>query len=256
MVSAAHAKDKVVATVNGETIKLSVLERTYQQNLLLVTNKPVTKQKVLNDLINRKLGIQRARKEKLQKEDIVKRKMEDILYHAMVSKDLEPKLKKIVVTDNDVNAYYKKHPEYRTATILFRLPIKPKDNQWQDAQKKAMKLYGELKLDPSKFAEYANKYSESASSPNGGDLGFQPAIRLAPEYFTAINGKSNGFITPPVRTQFGYHIIKILARKDVKNIDQALYKKIVYDIKRDKILAQYFTDLKSGAKIKVNDSLL
>jgi len=250
------AEDKVVATVNGETIMKTVLDQTYRQNLLLVTNKPVSKSKVLDDLINRKLGIQRAKKAKLHNEGIVKRKMEDVLYHAMISKDLEPKLKQIVVTDNDVKSYYKGHPEYRTATILIRLPIQAKESLWKTAQAKAMKIYTDLKKEPSKFAEYANKYSESLTSPNGGDLGFQPAIRLAPEYFSAINGKKDNFISPPVRTQFGYHIIKILSRKKYKDINTQLYKKIVYDTKRDKVLSQYFKDLKSAAKIKINKKLL
>lgn len=261
-------KDPVVANVNGSEIHLSELEQNYQQNLMLVTDKTVTKEKVLNDLINRELGIQRAKAEKLQNEPIVKKKMEDVLYHAKISKDLEPLLKRIQIADKDVSNYYKSHPEYRTAHILFRISVKApteedsetvkkaREAEWQEAQKAARQVYAELQKNPEKWAELANKYSQSSSAPNGGDLGFQPAIRLAPEYFAAINGKSVGTVLPPVRTQFGYHIIKILAKREEKDINQQLYKKIVYDQKRDKILEDYFKELRSTANIKINKELL
>lgn len=79
---------------------------------------------------------------------------------------------------------------------------------------------------------------------------------MAPEYFQAIKGKPNDFITPPVRTQFGYHIIKVLAKKDFDTINMGQYKKIVYDRKRDKVLEDYFTGLRKSADIKIQTKYL
>lgn len=251
-----NQQDPVVATVNGVNITKSVFDESYRQNMMFVSDKVVTKEKVLDDLINRELGIIRAKAAKLEQDQIVKRKMEDVLYHAQISKDLEPKLAKIVVTDKEVEEYYKKFPEYRTAHILFRVEAVPEEDQAFAAQDQARKVYAELQKSPAKFAELANRYSQSSTAPNGGDIGFQPAVRLAPEYFEAINGKANDFITSPVRTQFGYHIIKVLAKKDFKSINTTLYKKIVYDKKRDKILEEYFADLRKSATIKINKEAL
>ncbi|MBT3585302.1 MAG: hypothetical protein HN509_10365 [Halobacteriovoraceae bacterium] len=248
--------DPVVATVNGKNIKKSIFDETYQQNLLFVSDKPVTKEKVLNDLIHRELGIMRARKNGLDSDPVVKRKMEDILYHAMISKDLEPKLKKIVVTDKDVKSYYGSNPEIRTAHILFRMRATPQKKESDEALKAAMKVYKTAVKNPDKFAELANKFSQSSTAPNGGDMGYQPVVRLAPEYFDAIKGKKQGFISAPTRTQFGYHVIKVLGIKDFKAANMALYKKVVYDRKRDKILAKYFKDLKKSAAITVQKKYL
>lgn len=248
--------DPVVATVNGVKIKKSELDKQYYQNLLYVSDKVVTKKTVLDDMVNRVLGIQRAKSQKLNQDPVVKEKMEDVLYHAQISKDLEPKLKKIVVTDDDVKAYYATHPEYRTAHILFRVRAKPDKNEALAAQKKSMEVYESLKQNPDKFAELANRYSQSSTATNGGDMGFQPAVRMAPQYFNAINGKPDGYISPPVRTQFGYHIIKVLSKKDYGSINTALYKKIVYDRKRDKILDEYFDGLQKGASVKIDEKLL
>lgn len=252
----ANTDDPIVATVEGAQIKKSVFEDAYKQNMMFVSDKVVTKEKVLTDLINRELGIMRAKKAQLQNDELVKRKMEDVLYHAQISKDLEPRLAKIVVTDKDVEEYYKKFPEYRTAHILFRVQAIPEQEEAKAAQDMAMQVYSDLKKFPEKFNELANKFSQSSAAQNGGDIGFQPAVRLAPEYFAAINGKENGYISPPVRTQFGYQIIKVLAKKDFKSINTAVYKKIVYDTKRDKIIEEYFAELRKSANIKINEQHL
>ena len=98
----------------------------------------------------------------------------------------------------------------------------------------------------------ANKYSQTSAAPIGGDLGFQPPTRLAPEYYEAIKNQKVGFITKPVRSQMGYHIIKVLGVKTIDQIDKNLYKKIIYDTKRDAIIADYFKNLAKGAAIKTN----
>lgn len=254
--TAVAAKDPVIATVNGTKILKSLFDQEFRQNLLFVSDKPVTKEKVLNDIINRELGIKKAKKNKLDRDPVVRRKMEEILYHAQISKDLEGKLAEIKVSDSEVNTYYKSNPEYRTAHILFRTKAAPEKDEVMAAQQKALEKYKLLKKSPEKFSEFANKYSQSSTAPNGGDMGFQPAIRLAPEYFEAIKGKRPDHITPPVRTQFGYHIIKILAVKDIKAINTALYKKVVYDQKRDKILEDYFSGMRKKAKIDINKKVL
>ncbi len=251
-----QGNDPVVATVNGVKIKKSEFDKRYAQNLLFVSDKVVTKKSVIDDMVNKILGVQRAKKQGTDNNPVVKEKMNDVLYHAQISKDLEPELKKIVVTDDEVKKYYSENPEYRTAHILFRVRAQPSKNEAVAAQKKALEVYEALKNKPDKFAELANKYSQSSTAPNGGDMGFQPAIRMAPEYFRAVKGKSDGFITPPVRTQFGYHIIKVLAKKDFESINTALYKKIVYDKKRDAILDKYFNNLQSNASIKINEEYL
>lgn len=256
LVVAAKKDNSVVATVNGIKIKMQKFLQVYRQNKLFISHKKVSKKTVLDNLINRELGIQRAKKNRISSNPVVKYKLEDILYHAQVSKDLEPLLKKIIVTNSEVKAYYKTHKEYRTAHILFRLQIEPTKNEMMAAQSQAFKVYGSLKKKPNLFPELANKFSQSSTAPGGGDMGYQPAVAMAPEYFKAINNRNIDYITPPVRTQFGYHIVKVLGIKKFKNINVRNYKKIIYDQKRDKIRENYYSKLKKGASIKINENLL
>lgn len=251
----AQNKD-VVATVNGRTITKKQFEEYHLQNLKFVGQRKITKETSLQDLINRELGIQKARKAGTDKDPVVVNKQEDILFHAQISKDLENEFKKINVTDDDVKKYYDENKEYRTAHILFRLRAEPTPEEVKAGLTQSVEIYDILQKNPEEFAKYANKFSQTAAAPVGGDLGFQPPTRLAPEYFEAIKGQKVGFMTKPVRTQMGYHVIKILGVKSFDQIDKNLYKKIIYDKKRDAIIENYFKNLAKGADIKTNPNTL
>ncbi len=250
------AETKNVATVNGKPISYQEFDQAYKQTKMFITHKKVTPETVLDDLINRELGIQKALKTKLEQDPTVKYKMLDVLYHALVSKDLEPEFKKINITETDVKKYYQEFPEYRSAHILFRTRALPSQPEAEEALKQAWKVYNTLQADPNKFPELANKFSQTAVAEVGGDIGYQPAIRLAKSYFDAIKGQKVGFITKPVVSPFGVHIIKVIAIKDFKDIDYPLYQKIIYDQRRDAAIAQYFEKMRKGASIQIEKSLL
>lgn len=252
MVTPVLAQNQVVATVNGRTITKKQFEDYHLQNLKFVGQRKITKEVSLQDLINRELGIQKAKKTGLDKDPTVVQKQEDILFHAQISKDLENEFQKISVSDDEVKKYYADNQEYRTAHILYRLRAEPTPEEVKAGLVQSMDIYTELQKSPDKFAQFANKYSQTTGAPVGGDLGFQPPTRLAPEYFEAIKGQKVGYITKPVRTQMGYHIIKVLGIKSYDQIDKNLYKKIIYDKKRDALIENYFKGLAKGADIKTN----
>lgn len=242
---------KVIAEVNGRKITKEQFDLYYQQRLLFVSNKKVSKQSVLEELINKELGISNAIKKKVDNDPIVKRKIEELMYHAQISKDLEGEFKKIKVSDQDVKNYYASNKEYRTAHILFRLRAKPSPKDVSTMLKEATDIYNKVLKAPDKFKVYAQKFSQSSAGKIGGDLGYQPPTRYAPEYYAAIKGKKVGYISKPVRTQYGFHVIKVLGVKKLEQINKNLYKKIIYDIKRDKIIDDYHRNLRKKAKVKV-----
>lgn len=252
MVLPAFAQKDVVATVNGRVITKKQFEDYHLQNLKFVGQRQITKEVSLQDLINRELGIIKAKKSGTDKDQAIIAKQEDILFHAQISKDLEGEFKKITVSDDDVKKYYEDNKEYRTAHILYRLRAEPTPDEVKAAYEQTMAIYAQLQKTPDDFAKMANKYSQTSAAPVGGDLGFQPPTRLAPEYFEAIKGQKAGFISKPTRTQMGYHIIKVLGVKSFEQIDKNLYKKIIYDRKRDALMDEYFKGLAKGVDIKKN----
>lgn len=249
--------NEVVAEVNGKKITKRELLSYHKANLNFVRmNKPVTLERSLDDLINKIVGIDRAKKNNLDKNLIVKKKMEDILYHAQISRDLDDKLMSIKVEDSEVKKYYKENPEYKTSQILFRLRTQPSKEEVANTLDTALKIYAQIKETPKKFEEFAASYSQSSTSLSGGDLGYQPKTRLTPEYYEQIKNKKIGHISKPFRSQYGYHIVKVTGVKTYDQIEKNMYKKIIYDVKRDKILEKYFKDLQKKAKIKINKKVL
>ncbi len=82
-------------------------------------------------------------------------------------------------------------------------------------KEKAQKIYNEVKANPDKFAKYAKQYSEDPSSAaKGGDLGFFSKDEMVPAFSKAAFSTKPGNLSKLVKTKFGYHIIKVVDRKE------------------------------------------
>ncbi|MBR4939894.1 MAG: SurA N-terminal domain-containing protein, partial [Burkholderiaceae bacterium] len=77
-------------------------------------------------------------------------------------------------------------------------------------KEQADKLFAELQAKPALFAERAKELSKDpGSAKNGGDLGFFGKGMMVPEFETAVFTGKKGDLVAPVKTNFGYHIIRI-----------------------------------------------
>lgn len=91
-----------------------------------------------------------------------------------------------------------------------------------ETKAKAEQVLAELKADPSKFSELAKQYSEDGSAAQGGDLGFSVPSAYVKPYQDASLALEVGEMTDElVQSQFGYHIIKLLNKKEA---DEELYQ--------------------------------
>src|SRR5262249_33732593 len=111
----------------------------------------------------------------------------------------------IKVSDADAKAYYEKNiANYKkpTSRDLAHILVKTKE--------KADKIYQQLQ-NGGDFAKLAKKNStDSGSAVNGGKLGVQAESSLVKEFATVAFAIKTGTISKPVKTQFGWHIIKAL----------------------------------------------
>lgn len=64
-----------------------------------------------------------------------------------------------------------------------------------------------------KFEKLAKKHSQCPSGKNGGDLGFFTRGRMVPEFENAAFNMQVGQVSAPVKTQFGYHLIKVTEKR-------------------------------------------
>ncbi len=80
------------------------------------------------------------------------------------------------------------------------------------SEKKAKEVLERISKGES-FAEMARKYSDCPSAKNKGDLGWFGKGRMVPEFERAAFDGEKGKVVGPVKTDFGYHLIKILDKK-------------------------------------------
>ncbi len=135
--------------------------------------------------------------------------------------DLIPK---VDVKPEEVKKYYDEHqaefsaPEERQAShiLLTVSPTAPQSEQ--DAVKaKALELLKEVKKNPAQFAEIAKKNSQDpGSAANGGDLGMFGKGMMVKPFDDAVFALKVGEISDLVRSEFGYHIIKLTAIKPAR----------------------------------------
>jgi peptidyl-prolyl cis-trans isomerase C len=63
------------------------------------------------------------------------------------------------------------------------------------------------------FVDAARKFSECPSSRSGGDLGWFSKGKIVPEFEKAAFEGEKGKLLGPIKTQFGYHLIKVLDKR-------------------------------------------
>ncbi|PKK84459.1 MAG: hypothetical protein CVT49_03800 [candidate division Zixibacteria bacterium HGW-Zixibacteria-1] len=118
----------------------------------------------------------------------------------------------------EMQAYYDSHKEeYKLrerATIdLVVFDKVPSENDWQRVYAQAKDIYDSA-IAGADFAELAEIFSEDASASSGGDLGWFERGRMVPEFDSATWSLTVNEISKPVRSRFGWHIIKLLGVKE------------------------------------------
>jgi peptidyl-prolyl cis-trans isomerase SurA len=86
----------------------------------------------------------------------------------------------------------------------------------QDAERRLAGYRDQVRAKTADFAELAKKYSEDGSAPNGGNLGWMGPGDLVPEFEQAMNRLQIGEVSNPVKTEFGWHLIQVLERREAQ----------------------------------------
>lgn len=131
---------------------------------------------------------------------------------------------KINLTDAEVKRYYDEHlnefstrEERQASHILISVATQASDAEKQAAKEKAEQLLADVKAAPSKFAALAKEASQDpGSAANGGDLGMFARGMMVKPFDEAVFSMKVGQVSDLVKTDFGYHIIKVTAVKPSK----------------------------------------
>lgn len=195
---------------------------------------------ILLDLMVSRKTAQAARDKGLNKNKLIAWKINKLIDQQLV-KELTLNYSSNLFIPKDIELlakeYYDSHPkEYevketvKAAHILFLTKDKS-DEENKSQLKKANKLLEELKSGLN-FSEAAKKYSEDkGSAQNGGSLGYFTRGKMVKPFEDAVfKLKNNNELSDIVKSQFGYHIIKLLDHKSASIIS--------YESVKDKLIAK------------------
>jgi peptidyl-prolyl cis-trans isomerase SurA len=86
----------------------------------------------------------------------------------------------------------------------------------QDAERRLAGYRDQVRAKTADFGELAKKYSEDGSAANGGNLGWMGPGDFVPDFEQAMNRLQIGEVSNPVKSEFGWHLIQVLERRDAQ----------------------------------------
>ena len=124
----------------------------------------------------------------------------------------------ITVTRREVEDFYTTYkdslPQVPEEFELSQIFIVPKADSLVELQtRKTMEAIRDSILAGGDFAEFAKRYSVDATAASGGDLGWAKRGDYVHEFEEAVFSMKEGEVSPVIKTQFGFHIVQLLARR-------------------------------------------
>lgn len=167
---------------------------------------------VLEQLIANKLFLLDAQKNMYEYNAEFKAQLqkvkEDMLVNFAMSKTLEGVKP---ATEDEIKAFYEENKERFVAGESVNA-----SHLLVDSEEKANELLEKIKAGEISFEDAARNESSCPSSENGGNLGEFTKGQMVPEFDEAVFKMNVGEISQPVKTQFGYHLIKLNAKNEEK----------------------------------------
>ena len=257
----------ILAEVNGEKTtvadfnkELADVPQNYREALMK------NKQRLLDELVLRELLYQEALKQELDKDAEVLEVLERTKKKLMAQKLVIDIANQTELTDEELENYYEANKDMfqdqeqiEASHILIKVN-NPKDEEESKAAKVEIdEIAGKIKKGED-FEELAKQHSQCPSSAKGGNLGYFPRGSMVPEFENAAFDLRVGEVSEPVKTDFGYHIIKLNAKKAARKkpyeeVKDEAGNKLLRE-KRKQAIDQYTGKLKENAKITVNEEAL
>jgi peptidyl-prolyl cis-trans isomerase C len=214
------------------------------------------KEKLLDEIIKRELVYQDAKKMKLNKDPEYLEKVKEFekmtLISLILKKEVEDKAK---VDDAEVKKFFDKNADKFTIGTKIRA-----SHILVETEDQAKKIRDRISKGES-FEKLAGTLSkDKGSASKGGDIGYFGSGQMVPEFERAVMGLKTGEISEPVKTRFGYHIIKLtdVAKGETASFEQSkepIRKQLLAE-KQKSLIDTYIGNLMKQATIKKNKDVL
>ncbi len=208
--SAVSAQDETVLTIHGKAVSKGEFERIYKKNNLSgQESNQKSIEEYLQLFINFKLKVAEAESlgmdtaQSFQKELAGYRKQLAKPY--LISKDVDEQLIH--------EAYNRMQLDVHAAHILISIENEGSPADTLKAWNEAIRLRNKI-LAGESFEKIASNYStDQSAKKNQGDLGYFTGFQMVYPFESAAFNTPSGEISMPVRTRFGYHLIKVIDKR-------------------------------------------
>jgi peptidyl-prolyl cis-trans isomerase C len=241
----AEDANPVLAKVNGSEIRQSDVALAEEElGPSLAQMDPATKnENVLAFLIDMKIVAKAAEAKKIEDRDDFKSRLA-FARNRLLMDNLLAVEGKAATTDEAMKKVY----EEASAKITDEEEVHAR-HILVETEDEAKAIEAELKKGAD-FAELAKKKSKDPGASDGGDLGFFTKDQMVPEFSAVAFALEPGKISDPVKSQFGWHIIKVEEKRKRKAPDFEQVKSQIETYVTRKAQADYVTKLREGAKIE------
>ncbi|MDK2800308.1 MAG: peptidyl-prolyl cis-trans isomerase [Clostridiales bacterium] len=245
--------NKVLATVNDKPITQQDVDALLQslgpQRAMQFYSEEGQK-RLLDELIRQELIYSDAVDNGVESEEGFKKELAQMKANLLKQYAINKLVNSVKVTEEEVINYYNENK------ALFKKPESVRASHiLVDDEGKAGEILEEINKGLT-FEDAAKKYSKCPSGSKGGDLGEFTRGKMVPEFETVAFDMQKDEISQPVKTQFGYHLIKVVDKKEagistLDEIKDQLYQQVLA-MKQNDIYMRKCDELKKTYEVKVN----
>ena len=246
--------ETILASFGEQTITLGEFNQLWEE-VPEEYKLQLDKSMVLDQMISEKLLIQETKNMDLKEDkdvlEQIKKMTEQILVQALIEREI---LNKVKVNDEEVLEYYEQNKDSFTEKEQVHLY-----NILLETEEEAQNVLEQLKAGED-FSEIAIEKSSGPSAAQGGDLGYLSKGTIIPEIEEVIFALEVEELSEVVKTDFGFHILKISDKKPetVKTLEEAKEEIIqtLLPAKQNEAFENLLEELKSKVEIEINEEAL
>ena len=203
-------QDKVLLKIENEEILLDEFERIYSKNAENeLIEDTLSAEDYLELFIDFKLKVYDAKQKGLHLQKKFKDEYEKYIHQLNNKYLFDPGITENLVKE----AYERLKYDVRASHILIRCDINASPEDTLYAYNKIERIRGRI-LGGENFESVARSTSDDPSvKSNGGDLGYFNAFRMVYEFENAAYSTPVGEVSSPIRTKFGYHLVKVFDKR-------------------------------------------
>ena len=186
-------------------------------------NNPKGRAAVLEQMIAQRLFLLDAQRNLYEREPAFKAQLAAVKEQLLMEYAITKCIQSVRVTEEEVRAYYDAHKDDLQAEESVNA-----SHILVDSEEKANSILADIRAGKISFEDAARQYSTCPSGKQGGSLGDFARGQMVPEFDQAVFALQEGELTGPVKTQFGYHLIRMNKKNEATPISYADIREELY----------------------------